>query len=101
MFEVIGGSWIHMLVLMIISVLVIFVAIGFRLRALVYAGSACLLVDLVAMVVRSTVHNQNLLWIVGVVFGIFVIALAAFCENHREKLLSRIRVLSAELATWN
>ena len=101
LFEVIGGSWVHMLALMVMSVFVILIAIGFRLRALMSTGSACLLVDLVAMVIRSTIDHLNLLWIAGVVLGIAVIALAAFCENHRDKLLARIRVLSAELATWS
>ena len=101
LFEVLGGSWTHMLSLMLLSVLVILASIGLRIRSLVYAGSAFLLADLVAMVVRSTIHNANLLWVCGVVLGIGVIALAAFCENHREKLLSRIRIVSAELATWN
>ena len=101
LFEVLGGSWTHMFSLMLLSVLVILASIGLQIRSLVYAGSAFLLADLVAMVVRSTIHNANLLWVCGVVLGIGVIALAAFCENHREKLLSRIRMVSAELATWN
>ena len=100
MFEVLGGSWVHMLTLMVLSVVVILLAIGLRLRALVYAGSAFLLADLVAMVVRTTVSHPSLLWICGIVLGGGVIALAAFCENHREKLLARIRLVSAELATW-
>jgi acyl-CoA synthetase (AMP-forming)/AMP-acid ligase II len=100
MFEVLGGSWAHMLALMVLSVVVILLAIGLRLRALVYAGSAFLLADLVAMVVRTTVSHPSLLWVCGIVLGGGVIALAAFCENHREKLLARIRLVSAELATW-
>jgi hypothetical protein len=99
--EVIGGSWIHIFALMVLSVGVILASIGLRMRSLMYAGTAFLLTDLVAMVIRSTVNNANLLWICGVVLGIGVITLAAFCENHREKLLARIRFLSAELATWN
>lgn len=101
LFEVLGGSWQHMFSLMLLSVVVILVAIGLQIRSLVYAGTAFLTVDLIAMVIRSTIHNLNLLWVCGVVLGVAVIALAAFCENHRDKLLSRIRVLSAELATWN
>jgi hypothetical protein len=101
LFEVLGGSWLHMFSLMLLSVVVILAAIGLRLRSLVYAGTAFLSVDLIAMVIRSTIHNLNLLWICGVVLGVAVIGLAAFCENHRDKLLARIRVLSAELATWN
>ncbi len=99
-FEVLDGSWTHMLSLMVLSVVVILLSIGLRLRALVYAGSAFLLADLVAMVVRTTVSHPSLLWVCGIVLGGGVIALAAFCENHREKLLARIRLVSAELATW-
>ena len=99
--EVLGGSWVHILSLMFLSVAVILAAIGLRIRSLVYAGSAFLLADLVAMVVRSTAHNPNTLWIFGLLLGGAVIGLAAFCENHREKLLARIRLMSAELATWN
>ena len=80
-----------MFALLLISVAVILVAIGLRLRSLAYAGTALLLFDLVAMVVRSTIHNLNLLWILGVLLGVGVIALAAFCENHRDKLVSRIQ----------
>ena len=101
LFEILSGSWVHMLSLMLLSVTVILIAIGLRLRSLVYAGSAFLATDLIAMVIRSVDHNLTLLWIGGVVLGIAVIVLAAFCENHRDKLLSRIRILSAELATWN
>jgi len=100
MFNLLGTSWLPHLSLMVFSVVVILVAIGLRLRALVYTGSAFLLADLVAMVVRSTIDNPGLLWIYGVAFGAAVIALAAVCENHREELLARIRMLSAELATW-
>ena len=100
MFQVLGGSWAHMLTLMVLSVVVILLAIGLRLRALVYAGSAFLLADLVAMVVRTTVSHPSLLWVCGIALGGGIIALAAFCENHREKLLARIRLVSAELATW-
>ncbi|MEZ6129693.1 MAG: hypothetical protein R3C59_13505 [Planctomycetaceae bacterium] len=100
-FEVLGGSWGHMLTLMVLSVLVILASIGLRIRVLVYAGSAFLLADLVAMVVHTTITNPVLLWVGGVALGIGVIVLAAVCENHREKLLARIRFLSAELATWN
>lgn len=101
LFEVLGGSWLHMFSLMLLSVVMILAAIGLRLRSLVYAGTAFLSVDLIAMVIRSTIHNLNLLWICGVVLGVAVIGLAAFCENHRDKLLARIRIVSAELATWN
>ncbi len=101
LFEIIDGNWAHIFTLMILSVIVILTAIGLRIRVLVYAGSAFLLADLVAMIVHTTMAHPALLWIGGVGLGVGVIALAAFCENHREKLLARIRFVSAELATWN
>lgn len=101
LFEVIDGNWAHIFTLMILSVIVILVAIGLRIRVLVYAGSAFLLADLVAMIVHTTIAHPALLWIGGVALGAAVIALAAFCENHREKILTRIRLVSAQLATWN
>ena len=101
LFQVIGGSWVHMLALLTLSVVLVLAAIGLRQRWLMLTASVCLGFDLVAMVVRSTIHNLNVLWVVGVLIGIAVIALAAVCENHRDKLLQRIRLLSAELATWN
>ena len=53
------------------------------------------------MVVRSSIDNPSLLWISGLGIGAAVIVLAAVCERHREQVLGRIRLLSAELATWN
>ena len=90
-----------MLNLLALSVLVILLSIGLRLRALIHTGTAFLLADLVMMVVRSTHDYPSLLWISGLALGVAVIVLAAVCERHREQLLSRIRLLSAELATWN
>ena len=52
------------------------------------------------MVVRTTIDHPNFLWVGGLGVGIAVITLAAICERHREQLLVRIRLLSAELATW-
>lgn len=99
-FEILGGSWLHLISLMVLCVLVVLLSIGLRLRALVYTGSAFLMADLLGMVVRSSIDNPTLLWVCGLGMGVSVIALAAFCENHREKVLVRIRLVTAELATW-
>ena len=100
-FEILNGSWLHLITLLVLSVLVILLAIGLRIRTLVYVGSAFLFADLVALVIKSAMANPGMLWIGGLGIGIAVIALAAICENHREQLLAKIRILSAELATWN
>ncbi len=100
-FEILQGSWLHLLALMVLSVLTILLAIGIRARALVNTGTAFLMADLLGMVVRSAVDHPGWLWVGGLAVGVAVIGLAAVCENHRERLLQRIRLLSAELATWN
>ena len=99
-FQLFGQSWVPVLSLMVMSVLVILLAIGLRLRALVYTGTAFLVTDLIAMVLRSHEVYPLVPWFCGIALGAGVIAFAAFCENHREKVLTQIRMLSAELATW-
>lgn len=99
-FEILGGSWLHIASLMILSVLFILIAIGLRLRALIHLGTAFLCVDLVAMVIRSSIDHPGMLWVTGLVIGASVIAIGATCEHYRESLLSRIRILSDELSTW-
>jgi hypothetical protein len=100
-FEILGGSWLHLVTLMVLSVVVVLVAIGLQLKALMYTGSAFLLADLVGMIVRSTIDHPAMLWVCGLGLGAAVIGLAAYCERHREELLKRIRIITAELATWN
>ncbi len=100
-FNILSGSWTHLVCLLVLSVLVILLAIGLRLRTLVFMGSGFLFADLVALVIKSAIANPGMLWIGGLGIGIAVIVLAAICENHREQLLAKIRLISAELATWN
>jgi hypothetical protein len=99
-FHIVSGSWLHLISLMVCSVLVALLAIGLRLRALVYSGTAFLIADLVAMVIRGSIDHPNLLWLAGLGIGASVITLGAICENHRESLLARLRLMAAELQTW-
>jgi hypothetical protein len=52
------------------------------------------------MVVRGSIDRPSLLWFAGIAVGAAVIALAAYCERHREDLLQRMRLMAAELETW-
>ncbi|WP_437185324.1 hypothetical protein SH668x_002425 [Planctomicrobium sp. SH668] len=99
-FEILGGSWVHMLTLMLTSVLMIVVSIGARMKTTMYCATAFLVADMIAVVVHGSMTNPNLLWIVGLVVGFSIIALAAYCEKYRESILSRIRLISADLESW-
>jgi hypothetical protein len=101
MFHIAGGSWLHIFTLMLVSVAVILVAIGLRIRALIYTGAAFLLADMVAMIVRGSIDNPNLLWLAGLLLGAAVFALGAFAERNREQVLQRLRLLTATLADWD
>jgi hypothetical protein len=99
-FHIVGGSWLHLFSLMVISVAVTLVAMGLRIRALMYTGVGFLVADLIAMLVRGSIDNPSILWIAGITFGTLVIGLAAYCERHREKLLQRMRLVASELDAW-
>lgn len=99
-FHIVSGSWIHLWTLMAASVGVTLLAIGLRVRALMYTGTAFLVADLIAMVVRGSIDRPSLLWAAGIALGGAVLALAAFCERHRESLLQRLRYLACELEAW-
>lgn len=100
-FHIVEGSWLHMATLMLASVAVVLVSIGIQVRASMYLGTAFLLADLVSMLVRGSIDHPNLLWITGLALGAAIVALAAVCENHRERVLQRIRLLSAALERWH
>jgi hypothetical protein len=100
-FHIVGGSWLHLFSLMVVSVGVMLVAMGLRVRALIYTGTAFLVADLVAMVVRGSIDNPNVLWMAGLALGAGVIALGAVCERNREALVGRVRVLTEALKQWD
>ncbi len=100
-FHIIGDSWLPMLSLMIAATAVMLVAIGLRVRALMYTGTAFLVADLVAMVVRGGMEHPNVLWIAGISFGAAVLTLGAVLENNREKMLQRLRSISSQLEQWS
>lgn len=100
-FQILAGSWWHMFSLMLLSVLVVLIAIGLRVRVLMYMGIAFLMADLLTILVRSAIDHPNMLWVSGLGFGLLVIAVGAVCEVYRERLLSKMRILNSELASWN
>jgi hypothetical protein len=99
-FHIVGGSWLHLATLLAAAVGVTLLSIGLRVRALMYTGVAFVVADLVAMVIRGSIDRPNLLWIAGIGVGTGVVVLGALCENRREVMLQKLRVLAAELERW-
>ena len=99
-FHIVDKSWLHLIALMVLATCVLLVSIGLRLRALMYTGTAFLIADLMAMVICGGIDHPNLLWIAGIGFGAAIITLGAICENNREKLLQRMRIVSVQMEQW-
>lgn len=99
--QIVQGSWWHLISLMVLSVLVVLLAIGLRIKVLMATGTAFLAIDLISILVRTAMDKPGGLWIAGLSIGVVVIALGAVCEIYRDRIRARIRELSDELATWN
>lgn len=99
-FHIVDQSWLHLFCLMVASVAVVLLAMGLRVRALMYTGTAFLLADLAAMVVVGSIENSNVLWAAGLILGGAVLTFGAYCERHRELLVQRIRLLTDALKEW-
>jgi hypothetical protein len=100
LFHILDGGWFPLLTLMAASLGVSVLSLGLKSRPLLYSGTAFLVADLAALVIRGSLERTDVLWIVGIALGSSVVALAAYCENHREIVLQRMRMLSATLQTW-
>ena len=100
LFHILDGDWFPLLTLMAASLGVSVLSLGLKSRPLLYSGTAFLVADLTALVIRGSLERTDVLWIVGIALGSSVVALAAYCENHREIVLQRMRMLSATLQTW-
>jgi len=101
LFHILDGGWLPLLTLMAASLAVSLLAIGLKTRPLLYSGAAFLVANLVAMVVRGGMERADVLWAAGIGLGTAVVALAAYCENHREIVLQRVRLVAATLQTWD
>ena len=101
LWNILDGSWIPYFTLMAASMAIILLAMGLRVRSLLYIGTAFLLGDLTAILVRGCLDKPDLLWVAGLGLGTVVIMLAAACERKREQIVVRIQSLSAALQQWD
>ena len=94
-------TWGWQAVLLICAV--VFGAMSFvmRSRSLLTVSTAALCVDLACFVVKIRATEPMLLWVVGLLFGLAIMAFAAWLEHQREGVLQRIRIYGHELRQWH
>ncbi len=72
-----------------------------RSRSLLTVSTAALLTDLGFVVFRIGTTAPTVLWVLGLVFGLALMAVAAWMEHQREGVLQQIRLFGRELRAWS
>jgi hypothetical protein len=72
-----------------------------RSRSLLTVSTAALLTDLGFFVFRIGTAAPTVLWVLGLVFGLALMAVAAWLEHQREGVLQQIRLFGRELRAWS
>jgi len=72
-----------------------------RSRSLLTVSTAALLTDLGFIVFRIGTTAPTVLWVLGLVFGLALMAVAAWLEHQREGVLQQIRLFGRELRAWS
>jgi hypothetical protein len=72
-----------------------------RSRSLLTVSTAALLTDLGFFVLRIGTTAPTLLWVLGLAFGLALMATAAWLESRREGVLQQIHLFGRELRAWN
>jgi len=101
LWHILDGGWLPYFTLMAASMAITLLGMGLRIRSLLYIGTAFLVGDLTAILVRGCFDHPDLLWLAGIGLGTTVLVLAAVCERKREQIVMRIQSLSAALQQWD
>ncbi|ERN43171.1 hypothetical protein KR51_00000630 [Rubidibacter lacunae KORDI 51-2] len=83
-----------------IAVGFVLAGIGTRVRAFLFVGTGFLLLTIGDQALVSVFRYAFFKWIIGIVVGIALIAIAADFERRRVQLSAAVRHWLAELATW-
>ncbi len=94
-------GWVWQCVLLLAAIA--FGASSFRLRSrsLLTVSTAALIIDLVFFVVKLRRTEPTVLWVLGIVFGLSIMAAAAFLEHRREAVEQRLRLWGRQLKSWS
>ena len=93
-------SWGSLILLLVMSVA--FGAMSFRLRSrsLLLTSTGAVLIDLGFFLFMIS-RIPSLLWVLGLVFGLGLMAIAAFLESRKEHALQQARLWRQELQSWS
>ncbi len=94
-------SWGWLSALLVLSVAFGAASFALRSRSLLTVSTAALLTDLGFFVFRIGTTAPMALWVLGLGFGLTLMATAAWLEYRREGVLQQIRVFGRELQAWS
>lgn len=94
-------SWRWLAALLVCAVGFGAASFALRSRSLLTVSTAALLTDLGFFVFRIGTTAPMVLWILGLVFGLTLMAGAAYLEHKREGVLQQLRVFGRELQSWS
>jgi hypothetical protein len=94
-------SWGWLAVLMVCAVVFGAASFTLRSRSLLTVSTAALLTDLGFVVFHIGTTAPTVLWVLGLVFGLALMAVAAWLEHQREGVLQQIRLFGRELRAWS
>ena len=94
-------SWGWLAALLVLAVAFGAASFGLRSRSLLTVSTAALLTDLGFFVFHIGTTAPTALWVLGALFGLSVMAAAAWLEYQREGVLQQIRVFGRELRAWS
>lgn len=94
-------AWGWQVILLVFAVAFGALAFQARSRSLLLASSAALLIDLAFFLIELRQQAPSLVWVLGIVFGLALMATAALIEHRRESLLQRLRIWGDELRAWS
>jgi len=94
-------SWGWLCVLLVTAIAFGAASFTLRSRSLLTVSTAALLTDLGFIVFRIGTTAPMALWVLGLGFGLALMATAAWLEYRREGVLQQIRVFGRELRAWS
>ncbi|WP_019504555.1 hypothetical protein [Pleurocapsa sp. PCC 7319] len=84
----------------VISFSLIFIGLGLKIRAFLFAGTITLIITVIYQLVILVLAYSFLKWIVGLLTGICTIIVAAGFEKQREHLTNRLQTYANQLQGW-